>query len=49
MFKGITFEKRDIHVYVILLSAPVLLTLYRYHGYPHTNISHGLKRCMKAT
>ncbi|HDO06537.1 MAG TPA: hypothetical protein ENG85_02535, partial [Bacteroidetes bacterium] len=34
MFKGITFEKRDIHVYVILLSAPVLLTLYRYHGYP---------------
>jgi len=34
MFKGITFEKRDIHVYVILLSAPVLLTLYRYHAYP---------------
>jgi len=34
MFKGITFEKRDIHVYVMLLSAPVLLTIYRYHGYP---------------
>ncbi len=34
MFRGIAFEKRDIHVYVILLSAPVLLTLYRYHGYP---------------
>ncbi|MBE0651214.1 MAG: CPBP family intramembrane metalloprotease [Bacteroidales bacterium] len=34
MFKGITFEKKDIHVYVLLLSAPVLLTLYRYHGYP---------------
>jgi len=34
MFKGITFEKRDLHIYVLLLSAPVLLTLYRYHGYP---------------
>ncbi len=33
-FEGITFEKRDIHVYVLLLSAPILLTLYRYHGYP---------------
>ncbi|HAS54041.1 MAG: hypothetical protein A2X56_07375 [Nitrospirae bacterium GWC2_57_13] len=26
------FDKRDINTYVILLSAPVLLTLYRYHG-----------------
>ena len=34
LFKGIRFEKRDLHVYVMLLSAPVLLTLYRYHGYP---------------
>lgn len=34
MFKGITFKKSDTHVYVLLLSAPVLLTLYRYHGYP---------------
>ena len=34
MFKGITFNKADIHYYVMLLSAPVLLTLYRYHGYP---------------
>jgi membrane protease YdiL (CAAX protease family) len=34
LFEGIKFEKRDIHVYVMLLSAPVLLTLYRYHGYP---------------
>ena len=28
------FTKQDIHYYVMLLSAPVLLTLYRYHGYP---------------
>jgi len=28
------FSKQDIHYYVMLLSAPVLLTLYRYHGYP---------------
>jgi membrane protease YdiL (CAAX protease family) len=35
MFKGITFRKEDIHYYVMLLSAPVLLTIYRYHGYPH--------------
>ncbi len=28
------FTKYDIHYYVMLLSAPVLLTLYRYHGYP---------------
>ncbi len=28
------FTKHDIHYYVMLLSAPVLLTLYRYHGYP---------------
>ncbi len=34
MFKGITFRKEDIHYYVMLLSAPVLLTIYRYHGYP---------------
>ncbi len=40
MFKGITFDKRDIHVYVMLLSAPVLLTLYRYHGYPDAFYSY---------
>ncbi len=34
MFKGIVFNKKDIHFYVMLLSAPILLTLYRYHGYP---------------
>ena len=34
MFKDINFNKKDIHFYVMLLSAPVLLTLYRYHGYP---------------
>ena len=28
------FEKKDIKVYILLLSAPVLLTIYRYHGYP---------------
>jgi membrane protease YdiL (CAAX protease family) len=34
MFKDIDFNKKDIHYYVMLLSAPVLLTIYRYHGYP---------------
>ena len=33
MFKGILFNKKDIHFYVMLLSAPLLLTLYRYHAY----------------
>jgi membrane protease YdiL (CAAX protease family) len=28
------FKKQDIHTYVLLLSAPVLLTIYRYHAYP---------------
>jgi len=28
--------KKDYHIYFILLSAPVLLTIYRYHGYPGT-------------
>jgi len=30
------YNKKDIHYYIILLSAPVLLTLYRYHAYPGT-------------
>ncbi len=30
------FSKKDFHIYIILLSAPVLLTIYRYHGYPGT-------------
>ncbi len=30
------FKKEDIHYYVILLSAPILLSIYRYHGYPGT-------------
>ena len=30
------FDKKHIHYYIILLSAPVLLTIYRYHGYPGT-------------
>ena len=34
MTKNIVFEKKDLPVYIMLLSAPVLLTLYRYHGYP---------------
>ena len=34
LFGNIDFDKKDIHYYVMLLSAPVLLTLYRYHGYP---------------
>ncbi len=32
--KQIDFDWRDIHTYIILLSAPVLLTVYRYHAYP---------------
>lgn len=28
------FSWKDIHIYILLLSAPVLLTIYRYHGYP---------------
>ncbi len=28
------FDRNDIHTYIILLSAPVLLTIYRYHAYP---------------
>lgn len=39
------FTKKDIHFYIILLSAPVLLTIYRYHGYPGTtnlNIDFGI-------
>jgi len=27
------FERKDMDVYILLLSAPLLLTLYRYHGY----------------
>lgn len=27
------FQKQDLKIYILLLSAPVLLTLYRYHGY----------------
>jgi membrane protease YdiL (CAAX protease family) len=34
MMKNLDFSKQDIHYYVMLLSAPLLLTLYRYHGYP---------------
>ena len=32
--KRIDFDWHDIHTYIILLSAPVLLTVYRYHAYP---------------
>ena len=33
----IEFKRKDKDIYIILLSAPLLLTLYRYHGYPGTN------------
>ncbi|HHH53253.1 MAG TPA: CPBP family intramembrane metalloprotease [Bacteroidetes bacterium] len=33
---NLDFRKEDIHYYIILLSAPVLLSIYRYHGYPGT-------------
>ena len=35
-FKLLDFSKKDIHYYIILLSAPVLLSIYRYHGFPDT-------------
>lgn len=31
------FTPKDIKYYIILISAPILLTIYRYHGYPGTN------------
>jgi membrane protease YdiL (CAAX protease family) len=34
LFGNIDYNPKDVHYYVMLLSAPVLLTLYRYHGYP---------------
>ena len=40
MLKTTDFRKSDIHYYVMLLSAPVLLTLYRYHGYPEYFFSY---------
>lgn len=33
LLAALEFNKKDLPVYIILLSAPVLLTLYRYHGY----------------
>jgi len=30
----LNFSWKDIHIYIMLLSAPLLLTIYRYHGYP---------------
>ncbi|MGE5357120.1 MAG: CPBP family intramembrane glutamic endopeptidase [Deltaproteobacteria bacterium] len=30
---GLDFDIRDIHVYFILISAPLLLSIYRYHFY----------------
>lgn len=31
--EGFKIKKQDINTYILLLSAPVLLTLYYYHGY----------------
>ena len=36
ILKNIDFNRKDFHYYVILLSAPVLLSIYRYHAYPGT-------------
>ena len=33
-WQALKFDKRDIHIYWLLISAPILLTLYRYYGYP---------------
>lgn len=33
LFSSLEFEKKDIKTYILLFSAPVLLMLYRYHGY----------------
>jgi membrane protease YdiL (CAAX protease family) len=32
LFTRGTFDRKEINTYIILLSAPVLLTVYRYHG-----------------
>ncbi len=32
--KWLDFDRDDVHTYILLLSAPVLLTIYRYHAYP---------------
>jgi len=31
-FAATVFNRKEINTYIILLSAPVLLTIYRYHG-----------------
>jgi uncharacterized protein len=33
-WQALKFDKRDVHIYWLLVSAPILLTLYRYYGYP---------------
>jgi len=33
LFSSLNFKKKGIDVYILLLSAPLLLTIYRYHGY----------------
>lgn len=36
ILKNIYIERKDIHHYAILLSAPLLLSIYRYNAYPGT-------------
>lgn len=33
LFSSLRFDKKDIHIYILLFSAPLLLIIYRYHGY----------------
>lgn len=33
LFAALEFNRKNINTYILLLCAPVLLTIYRYHGY----------------
>ena len=33
-WQALKFDKRDIHIYWLLVSAPILITIYRYYGCP---------------
>jgi len=35
MHNFLDFKKSDLKIYILLLSAPLLLSIYRYHGYAH--------------
>ena len=33
LFSVLEYKKEDINIYILLLSAPLLMSIYRYHGY----------------